>query len=97
MDGGSWFYIFSSVWAVGMLAVFIQAIRLSYRIEHRSDRLRNRTGLPMYAALPFTVANWRVSRDDETQALRRRMLQCLGLNLAGFVLFGAIVLFAVPA
>lgn len=97
MNVGAWFYIVSAVWALAMLAVFIQAIRLSYRIEERSDRLRNGTGLPRYAAMPFTAANWRVARDGETQALRRRMLRLLGLNLAGFVLFGAIVLLAVPA
>lgn len=97
MDVGGWFYIVSGLWAAGMLAVFIQAIRLSYRIEQRSSALRNDTGLPRYAAMPFTVTNWRVSRDDETQRLRRRMLQLLGFNLAGFVLFGGIVLAALPA
>ena len=97
MDGGTWFYIVSGLWAAAMLAVFIQAIRLSYRIEQRSAALRNETGVPRYAAMPFTVTNWRVSRDDETQALRRRMLQLLGLNLAGFVVFGAIVLIATSA
>jgi hypothetical protein len=97
MEVGAWFYIVSGLWAVGMLAILIQVIRLSYRIEQRSERLRNRTGLPMYAALPFTVTNWRVSRDDETQALRRRMLLLLGLILAGFVLFGGLVLIATPA
>ena len=97
MDGGTWFYIVSGLWAAAMLAVFIQAIRLSYRIEERSAGLRNETGLPRYAAMPFTVANRHVSRDEETQALRRRMLQLLALNLAGFVLFGGIVLIALPA
>jgi len=97
MDVGGWFYIVSGLWAAGMLAVFIQAIRLSYRIEKRSAALRNETGLPRYAAMPFTVTNWRVSRDDQTQALRRRMLQLLGLNLAGFVIFAGIVLAALSA
>lgn len=97
MDFGGWFYIVAGLWAAAMLAVFIQAIRLSYRIEQRSAALRNETGLPRYAAMPFTVTNWRVSRDDETQTLRRRMLQLLGLNLAGFGLFGGIVLAALPA
>ncbi|RST88177.1 hypothetical protein EJC49_01645 [Aquibium carbonis] len=97
MEVGAWFYIFSGLWAVGMITALVAAIRLSYRIEQRSDRLRNRTGLPMYAAMPFTVTNWRVSRDAETQALRRRMLKWLGLNLLGFALFGAVVLFALPA
>lgn len=97
MEVGAWFYIVSGLWAMGIIAILIQVIRLSYRIEHRSERLRNRTGLPMYAALPFTVTNWRVSRDDETQALRRRMLRLLGLILAGLVLFGGLVLIATPA
>lgn len=97
MEVGAWFYIVSGIWAVVMLAILIQVIRLSYRIERRSERLRNRTGLPRYAALPFTVTNWRVSRDDETQAIRRRMLLLLGLILAGFVLFGGVVLIAAPA
>ena len=70
-----------------MLAAFIQAIRLSYRIEERSPDLRNRTGLPRYAAMPFTVTNWKVARDGETQVLRRRMLGLLAGILAGFVLF----------
>ena len=33
-----------------------------------------------------TAFNWKVARDPETQALRRRMLLLLALNLAGFVL-----------
>jgi hypothetical protein len=97
MDFGAWFYVISGLWAAAMLAVFIQAIRMSYRIEQRSAALRNETGLPRYAAMPFTVTNWRVSRDDETQALRRRMLRLLGLNLVGFILFGGLVLIALPA
>jgi hypothetical protein len=87
MQAGVWFHIFAGAWALAMLAVFIQAIRLSYRIEARSEDLRNRTGLPRYAAMPFTVANWKVARDAETQTLRRRMLRLLGVNLAGFALF----------
>jgi hypothetical protein len=96
MAVGAWFYIGSGIWAAAMLAAFIQAIRLSYRIEQRSAALRNGTGLPRYAAVPFTVTNWRVSRDDETQRLRRRMNVLLAANLAGFVLFGLIVLLVLP-
>lgn len=96
MAVGGWFYIGSVVWAVAMLAAFIQAIRLSYRIEQRSSALRNETGLPRYAAMPFTVTNWRVARDDETQRLRRRMNLLLAANLAGFVLFALVVLVFLP-
>lgn len=80
------FFVATGLWAVVMLALFIQAIRLSYRIEERSEDLKNRTGLPRYAAMPFTVANYKVARDAETQALRRRMLILLALVAAGFVL-----------
>jgi hypothetical protein len=86
MEAGAWFYPLAGLWGLAMLAVFVQAIRLSYRIEARSEGLRNRTGLPRYAAMPFTVTNWKVARDAETQALRRRMLTLLGINLGGFAL-----------
>lgn len=89
MAASAWFYALAGVWALAMLAVFIQAVRLSYRIEARSDGLRNRTGLPRYAAMPFTVTSWRVARDPETQALRRRMLTLLGINGGGFALLWA--------
>lgn len=87
MAGSVWYYLISGGWGIATVAAFIQAIRLSYRIEERSPDLRNRTGVPFYAAMPFTVTNWKVARDAETQALRRRMLGILGGILAGFVLF----------
>lgn len=87
MNGPGWLYGFAGVWAVAMLAVFVQAIRLSYRIEARSPDLANRSGLPRFAAIPFTATNFRVARDPQTQALRRRMNLLLLGNLAGFVLF----------
>lgn len=68
-----------------MLAVFIQAIRLSYRIEKRSPDLVNRTGLPMRAQIIHTVTNWKVARDPETQALRRQMNRLLLICLAGMI------------
>ncbi|MBU0585277.1 MAG: hypothetical protein KKB66_06130 [Alphaproteobacteria bacterium] len=83
---GAGFFIFSGVWALAMLAVFIKAIRLSYRIEARSEGLRNTLGVPQKAMMIHTAFNWKVARDPETQALRRRMLFLLALNLAGFVL-----------
>lgn len=68
-----------------MLAVFIQAIRLSYKIEKRSPDLVNRTGLPMRAQIIHTVTNWKVARDPETQALRRQMNRLLLICLAGMI------------
>ena len=83
---GAGFFIFTGIWALAMLAIFIQAIRLSYRIEARSEGLRNTLGVPQKAMMIHAAFNWKVARDPETQALRRRMLLLLALNLAGFVL-----------
>lgn len=80
------FYWLAGVWAIVMLAIFIQAIRLSYRIEARSPDLVNRSGVPRKAMMFHTVTNLKVARDDETQAMRRRMNMLLLVNLAGFIL-----------
>nr|WP_210328932.1 hypothetical protein [Mesorhizobium amorphae] len=72
-----------------MLAIFIQAIRLSYRIEARSPDLTNRSGFPRNAMMFHTVTNINVARDEETQAMRRRMNRLLLIVLAGFVLMWA--------
>ena len=85
----SGFHLFSGVWGLAMIAVLIAAIRLSYRIEARSPELVNRSGLPRRAMIVHTVTNSGVSRDAETQAVRRRMNGLLLLNLLGFVLFWA--------
>jgi hypothetical protein len=82
---GTIFYVLTGFWAVAMIAVFIAAIRLSYRIEARSPELVNRTGLPQRAKMLHTVSNWKVATDEETQRMRRRMNRLLLLNLAGFV------------
>lgn len=79
-------YWLAGVWAIAMLAIFIAAIRLSYRIEARSPELRNTTGLPRNALMFHSVANWKVARDDETQALRHTMNLLLLVVVAGFIL-----------
>jgi hypothetical protein len=76
------------VWALGILAVFIWAVRLSYKIEGRSPDLRNTSGFPRNAMLFHTITNLNVARDDETQAMRRRMNLLLVLVLAGFAVMG---------
>ena len=76
----------AGVWALAMLAIFIQAIRLCYRVEARSPDLRNTSGIPRKAMMLHVVTNWNVARDAETQALRRRMNLLLLVNLAGFAL-----------
>lgn len=92
-----WFAVVASGWGLAMLAVFITAIRLSYRIEARSPDLKNRTGIPRNAMIFHTVFNRRVAGDSQTQALRKRMNTLLLANLLGFLAFGAyIVLRGVP-
>jgi hypothetical protein len=82
------YYGFAAAWAIVMLALFIFAIRLSYRIEARSPELKNNTGLPRNALMFHTVINWKVARDAETQALRHTMNLLLLVVLAGFILMG---------
>lgn len=86
---GETFYLLWSVWALVMLAMFILAIRLSYRIEARSPGLTNRSGFPRKAMMFHTVTNTNVARDQETQAMRRRMIGLLLIVLAGFLLMWA--------
>ncbi len=86
MGFGVSFYVISGLWASLMVAILISAIRLCYRIEARSEGLRNRTGVPQKAMILHTAMNWKVARDDETQALRRAMNTRLLLVLAGMVL-----------
>lgn len=86
---GETVYLLCGVWALVMLAIFIQAIRLSYRIEARSPGLTNRSGFPRNAMIFHTVTNTSVARDEETQAMRRRMSRLLLIVLAGFALLWA--------
>jgi hypothetical protein len=79
-------YWLAGVWAIAMLAIFIQAIRLCYKIEARSPDLRNKGGIPRNAMVFHAVANWKIARDAETQALRRSMNRLLLAGLAGFIL-----------
>lgn len=88
---GEAFYLLAGVWAIAILAIFIMAIRLSYRIEARSPDLTNRSGFPRNAMMFHTVTNLNVARDEETQAMRRRMNRLLLIVLAGFVIMGAAI------
>jgi hypothetical protein len=82
-------YLLAGVWALAILAVFIQAIRLSYRIEARSPDLTNRSGFPRKAMMFHTVTNMNLARDAETQGMRRRMNRLLLIVLAGFAVMWA--------
>ena len=82
------YYVTGGLWGIVMIVIFIQAIRLSYRIEARSPGLKNTSGVPRKAMIFHTVTNWKVARDPETQALRRTMNRLLLVNLAGFAVMG---------
>lgn len=84
-NAGQIFYLLSGAWAIGILVLFIMAVRLSYRIEARSPALENKTGVPQKAQIFHTVTNWKVARDPETQAMRRRMNRLLLVCLAGMI------------
>jgi hypothetical protein len=86
---GEALYVLFGLWAIAVLVVFVQATRLSYRIEARSPDLANRSGVPRKAMLFHTIANLNVARDEETQALRRRMIRLLLVVIAGFALMAA--------
>jgi hypothetical protein len=86
---GEIFYLLCGVWALAMLAVFILAIRLSYRIEARSPDLANRSGLPRKAMMLHTITNMKVARYPDTQAMRWRMIRLLQVVLAGFAVLWA--------
>ncbi|MER9964263.1 hypothetical protein NKJ72_25585 [Mesorhizobium sp. M0045] len=86
---GETFYLLCGVWALVMLAIFIQAIRLSYRIEARSPDLTNRSGFPRKAMMFHTVTNTNVALDQETQAMRRHMIRLLLIVIAGFAFMWA--------
>lgn len=86
MTGGTALYLIAGLWGLAMVVVLISAIRLSYRIEARSEGLRNTSGFPRNAMVLHTVLNWNVARDAETQRLRRAMNLRLLTILAGFAL-----------
>jgi len=82
-------YLLFGVWTLAILVAFIQAIRLSYRIEARSPDLTNRSGFPRNAMMFHAITNLSVARDEETQGLRRKMIGLLLMVVAGFVLLAA--------
>lgn len=88
---GVWFYVVSGVWAVGVLLALIRVIRMTYAIEARSGRRPLKYGLPGYANVIPVALNLGVARDEETQAMRRRMNRRLGAILGGLIAFGLFV------
>ena len=81
---GEAFYLLASAWVLGILAVFIQAIRLSYRVD-----FTNRSGYARKALIFHIITNTNLARNTETQAIRRRMNLLLLVVVAGFVVMWA--------
>ena len=83
---GTVFLALAALWGICSIVLLISATRLCYRIEARSGRPLLKHGLPGYANVVPVAFNLRVARDEETQALRRRMNRRLIAILAGFAL-----------
>jgi len=75
----------STLWGIASIALVISATRLCYRIEARSGRAFL-TRLPGYANVVPVAFNFRVAKDEETQAMRWRMNKRLIAIVAGFAL-----------
>ncbi|MER8575691.1 hypothetical protein NKH19_16615 [Mesorhizobium sp. M1338] len=56
----------------------------------RSPALTNLGGFPRKAMMFHTITNMNVARDEETQAMRRRMYRLLLIVLAGFAVGGLV-------
>ena len=85
------FFYVSTLWALGTITLLILAIRLSYKIEHRSGIGQAKWKIPVYASVIPVAFNIGVARDAQTQALRRRMNLYLVTILIGYIVFGIIV------
>lgn len=66
---------------VGLIA-FVSALPLSYQIEARSDPQRKRYRKMGYTNIWAVIINYKVARDHQTQALRRKLLVRMALVAA---------------
>ena len=80
------FMIVCGLWGLAMVFILISAIRLCYEIERRSG-WRGQGSLPTYASWVPVLLNRGVAQDDETQALRWKMIQRFATMLVGFGFF----------
>lgn len=95
MDNEPIFMTLTGLWGVGTISVLIYGIRLCYEVERRSG-WRKPGSVPTYAAWVPVIFNWGVARDEETQALRRRMNLLFLAVLASMVLFATYVTLFLP-
>jgi hypothetical protein len=96
MEWGFWFYVVTGLWGVAVIANLMQATRLSYQVEARSEALRNKSGVPRFARLFEVAFNRGVAQDEETQTLRREINKRLLIVIGGFVAFYFFVMLVGP-
>lgn len=86
------FGAFSGLWGILTLALFILMVRISYKVERRSNPEKFERW-PIRYANPFGVAlNINVARDAETQKLRKQLLAYMAAIGVLFALFIILVL-----
>lgn len=78
------------IFGVAAIAVFISGILMSYRIEARSNPARFGRRRLGYTNIFAVALNIGVAGDEETQALRRKLLKRLGLVALLFVGLGVV-------
>jgi uncharacterized membrane protein len=78
----------AGLWGIAMIAVFLQAIRLSYAIERRLGKIGG-WGFPVNTNLLASAFGGRANEDSELAAMRRRLRRLLAVVVIGFALFGA--------
>lgn len=77
----------SGLWGLTTIGLFIWMVRISYKVERRSNPSKFERW-PLRYANPFGVAlNINVASDDETQGLRKQLLVCMAAIAVLFVLF----------
>lgn len=75
-----------------MLYLVFQVTTLAYRIDRRSHPQKYQPGAePGRLSIPAIAVNWKIARDAETQAMRKRMNLRLLAVFTGFAALGLLV------
>lgn len=93
----SWLGIVGGIWGLGVLALFIPAIRYCYAAERRSYPEKFEGKLPRRAnvfAVAFNFSS--IAQDTETQRLRWKMNRLLLIILASYGVIGLLLMFFGP-
>lgn len=88
--------IWGGVWGVVVIGLLLVLLRLSYRIERRSNPEKFKRWPMRYANPIGTALNINVARDAETQGLRKKLLLILMIISALMVAFALVVIVILP-